>query len=335
MCAPSPPTPPDPKSTSAAQTGTNVGTAIANANLSNVNQVTPNGTLNYDQTGTYKFNDPYTGQSYDIPRYTATTSLSPEQQKLKGLNDQTQQNLGQIGVDQSSKIGGLLGTNVNLNTATEGKIDQLGRTRLDPQFAQSEDALRTRLANQGIQPGSQAWNAEMTKFGQNKNDAYNSLYLSGRAQGAQEALTERNQPINEVTALLSGSQVSQPNFINTREPTIPTTDTAGIINSNFNQQQQNYQTQLQQQNALMGGLFGLGAAGVYKYSDRRLKKNIKKVGKTDDGQNIYSYKYKGSDEPQMGLMAQEVAKKRPDAVMKTPSGALAVNYDRALGLMDA
>lgn len=333
MCAPSAPTPPSPTETAAASTGTNVGTAIANANLQNVNQVTPNGNLTYGQSGTYKYNDPYTGQSYDIPQYTATTTLSPEQQKLKGLNDQTQQNLGQIGVDQSSKIGGLLGTNVNLNTATEGKIDDLGRQRLDPQFAQSEDALRTQLSNQGIQPGSQAWNAEMTKFGQNKNDAYNSLYLSGRSQGAQEALTERNQPINEITALMSGSQVSQPSFINTKEPTIPTTDTAGIINSNYQQQFQNYNAQMTQQNALMGGMMGLGAAGVYKYSDRRLKKNIKKIGKTNDDQNIYSYKYKGSDEPQIGLMAQEVMKKRPDAVARMPSGALAVNYDRALGLM--
>lgn len=333
MCAPDPPAPPDPKETSAASTGTNVGTAIANANLQNVNQVTPNGSLTYNQTGTYQWNDPYTGKTYDIPRYTATTTLSPEQQKLQQLNTQTQQNLGQIGVDQSAKIGGLLGTNVNLDTATEGKIDALGRQRLDPQFAQSEDALRTRLANQGIQPGSAAWNAEMRQFSQGKNDAYNQLYLTGRSQGAQEALTERNQPINEITALLSGSQVSQPNFVNTSEPTIPTTDTAGIINSNYQQQQQNYQSKVQQQNALLGGLFGLGAAGVYKYSDKRLKKNVKKIGKTDDGQNIYSYKYKGTDEPQMGLMAQEVVKKKPEAVAVTPSGYMAVDYDKALGLM--
>lgn len=333
MCAPSAPAPPDPKETSAASTGTNVGTAIANANLNNVNQVTPNGNLTYNQSGTYQWNDPYTGKTYDIPQYTATTTLSPEQQKLQQLNNQTQQNLGQIGVDQSSKIGGLLGTNVNLNTATEGKIDQLGRTRLDPQFAQSEDALRTRLANQGIQPGSAAWNAEMQQFSQGKNDAYNQLYLTGRSQGAQEALTERNQPINEITALLSGSQVSQPNFINPNQTTIPTTDTAGIINTNYQQKQQNAQAAQQQQNALLGGLFGLGAAGVYKYSDKRLKKDIKKVGKTNDGQNIYSYKYKGTDEPQMGLMAQEVAKKRPDAVAVMPSGYMAVDYDKALGLM--
>jgi hypothetical protein len=175
----------------------------------------------------------------------------------------------------------------------------------------------------------------MDQFQQGKNDAYNQLYLNGNQQAFQQAVTTRNQPINEITALMSGSQVSNPTFGATPQTTIPTTDTAGIINANFNQQQAQYQTQLQQQNALMGGLFGLGAAGVYKFSDERLKKNIKKIGKTNDGQNLYSYKYKGSDEPQIGLMAQEVAKKKPDAVAVTPSGFLAVNYDKALGLMGA
>jgi hypothetical protein len=332
------PTPPDPKQTSAAQTGTSVATALANANLQYVNQVTPNGNLTYSQSGTYQFKDPYTGQSYDIPQFTATQTLSPDQQKLYDLNNQTQQNLGQIGVDQSSKIGSLLNTPFDpttANKAVEDKIDALGSARLDPQFAKEQAALQTQLTNQGIRPGSAAWSAAMTQFQQGKNDAYNQLYLTGNQQAFQQAQATRNQPINEITALMSGSQVSQPNYVNTNMPTIPTTDNAGLINSNYQQQQQNYQTQLQQQNALLGGLFGLGAAGVYKFSDRRLKKDIKKIGKTNDGQNLYSYKYKGSDEPQIGLMAQEVEKKRPDAVVTTPSGFKAVDYDKALGLMGA
>jgi hypothetical protein len=336
MGKPSAPAPPDPKQTSAAQTGTSVATAIANSNLQNVNQVTPNGNLTFNQSGTTKFTDPYTGQSYDIPSFTATQTLSPDQQKLYDLNNQTQQNLGQIGVDQSAKIGSLLGTNVDLNNdAVEGRLMDLGSKRLDPMFARQADALATQLANQGIQPGSAAWKAQMDQFQQGKNDAYNQLLLNGRGQSVQEILTERNQPLNEISALMSGSQVSQPNFINKQMPTIPTTDTAGIINSNYQQQFQNYQTESANRNALLGGLFGLGAAGVYKFSDRRLKKNIKKIGKTNDGQNLYKYEYKGSDEPQIGLMAGEVEKKHPDAVVTTPSGFKAVNYDKALGLMGA
>ena len=47
------PDPPNPFYTAAAQTGANVSTAVANANLNNVNQVTPQGSLNYANTGNY------------------------------------------------------------------------------------------------------------------------------------------------------------------------------------------------------------------------------------------------------------------------------------------
>jgi hypothetical protein len=63
------------------------------------------------------------------------------------------------------------------------------------------------------------------------------------------------------------------------------------------------------------------------FSDRRLKDNIKAVGKTFDGQNIYSYNI-GDGPTQMGLMAQEVAKKHPDAVGKR-NGYMTVDYHEA------
>jgi len=70
----------------------------------------------------------------------------------------------------------------------------------------------------------------------------------------------RNQPINEITALLSGSQVSMPNFQMNQPSSIATTDNAGLINANYGQQQQNYQQQMQNWNSTMGGLFGMGGA---------------------------------------------------------------------------
>ncbi len=64
-------------------------------------------------------------------------------------------------------------------------------------------------------------------------------------------------------------------------------------------------------------------------SDKRVKTDIKKLGKTDDGLGIYKYRYKGSDQPQIGLMAQEVEKKKPHAVI-TVNGLKMVNYDKAM-----
>lgn len=66
-------------------------------------------------------------------------------------------------------------------------------------------------------------------------------------------------------------------------------------------------------------------AGTLAASDRRLKTDIKKVGKTNSGLPIYTYKYKGDNKTQMGVMAQDVEKKTPKAV-KEIGGFKAVNY---------
>lgn len=82
-------------------------------------------------------------------------------------------------------------------------------------------------------------------------------------------------------------------------------------------------------------LKGIGSMGGFAamFSDERLKENIKPVGKTNDGQNVYAYNYK--DDPlkrtTLGLMAQEVEKVKPEAVHKDPfSGFKMVNYAKAM-----
>lgn len=342
MDSPTPPAAPDPAATATAQGNMNTNTAITQQLLNQTNQVTPYGNLTYSQSGNSTFTGA-DGKQYTVPQFTATQTLTPEQQQLLDLTNKTKTNLGQIGVDQSAKIGSLLGTNLDLNTATEGKIDQLGAARLDPQFARDEDALRTRLSNQGIQPGSAAWNAEMTQFQQGKNDAYNQLYLSGRSQGAQEALTERNQPINEISALLSGSQVSQPNYASTPTTQVAGVDYTGAVNNNFQNQMALYNTKMAQNNAVMGGLFGLagtGASAAMKFSDRRLKTDIVAVGELPNGLKLYDYTIFGRRE--RGVMADEVEQLLPQAVAVHPNGFKMVDYVRVgfadpgrIGLADA
>lgn len=68
------------------------------------------------------------------------------------------------------------------------------------------------------------------------------------------------------------------------------------------------------------------------FSDRRLKHDIKRIGKTDEGMPIYTFKYKGDDSEQthVGFMADEVEKHHPDAVGVDPaSGYKTVDYERA------
>lgn len=263
MCAPDYPSPPDPQETAGAQTGTNISTAIANAFLGNVEQVTPGGSLSYDVTGNYDWTDPSTGNSYSIPTFTATQSLSPEAQAIYNTNLETQGNIANIGADQSARIGDLLGTPIDLsNDATESRLMELGRSRLDPALERRRESLRTSLSQQGIKEGSEAFDRAMARAMEGENDAYNQLLLTGRGQAVQEALTERNQPINEITALLSGSQVSQPNFVNTSQPQIPTTDYAGLVNENYNQRLGIAQAENAYNQNLFGGLFGLASGGL-------------------------------------------------------------------------
>lgn len=338
MCAPSAPKPPDPKETSAASTSTNVGTAVANAFLGNVNQNTPDGSLSYDQTGTYTWNDPYTGKSYEIPRFTATQTLSPEQQQLHDTNTQTQQNLANVGQQQSSFLENYLGNPFSYdNKDAENWAYDLASQRILPQQQRNDEALRTKLLNSGIREGSAAWNAEMQRETNANTDQLNQLALNGRQMGFQEAQASRNQPINEITALLSGSQVSQPNYVNANMPTIPTTDVAGLINTNYQQQV----AAAQQKSAGLGGLFsGIGslAGGLIGLSDDKAKKNKERHGDVEGDMGLWTFNYKG--EPagtpkHVGLMASEVEKVKPSAVKRGRDGLRRVDYGKALGLMAA
>lgn len=263
MGKPDAPEPPDPRETSAAQTGTNVGTAVANNAMQMVNQYTPYGNLEYGQTGTYTYNDPFTGESYEVPTYSATTTLNPTQQATLDKSQMAEQNLAGLAEQQSGFLQDYLSKPAQFDTsAIEGRLTELGDQRLSPKFDRAREDLRSRLVNQGITPGSSAYNREMDILGQQENDAYNQLLLTGRGQAFGELAAMRNQPINEITALLSGSQVQNPSVGMMTPQGMPTTDNAGLINQNYNQRLANYQQQAAGRQSLLGGLFGLGAGAL-------------------------------------------------------------------------
>src|SRR6478736_53563 len=442
---PDPPTPPDPAATARAQTGTNVSTAVANAFLGNVNQNTPDGSLSYNQSGSYGWTDPTTGSTYNIPTFTATQQLSPSGLQLKNTQDATKQQLANLAGSQAQRASGLLGTNLqtegrgptggdsasisnvpkaltNFNpgipiqtgfdsggditrdygpadnySADRQRVEDSLMQRMNPQLQIEQQRIQQQLADQGIRYGSQAYNDAMRVNSMQANDARygaiqqagqeqqrmdamaaqraafqnaaqeqgyqqnlgqgtfynqaaNTLFQQNAAQAAfanaglaqqvgqaqsgfnaaeaqrnqwlQEQYANRNQPINEISALMSGSQVSQPNFVNAPSTQIPTTDYAGITQQGFQNQMGLYGQQMQQSNALLGGVLGLGA-GLIK-SDRRAKDDIDKIGTVfaanADGARrklpVYEYSYK--DDPSstrhIGPMAQDVEKIAPEAV---------------------
>ena len=64
-------------------------------------------------------------------------------------------------------------------------------------------------------------------------------------------------------------------------------------------------------------------------SDRRVKQDIRRVGITDGGAYIYTFRY--INDParvtHMGVIAQELMEHQPEAVFETPGGILAVDYN--------
>ena len=71
-------------------------------------------------------------------------------------------------------------------------------------------------------------------------------------------------------------------------------------------------------------------AKMFGFSDRRLKHDIKRIGKTEKGLPIYTFKYKGDDREQthVGFMADEVERDHPEAVGKR-DGYKTVDYSQA------
>lgn len=82
------------------------------------------------------------------------------------------------------------------------------------------------------------------------------------------------------------------------------------------------QTQKPGLGGILGGIASIGSL----FSDRRLKTDVKRVGQTDSGLGVYTYRYRGSDTVHMGVMADEVVEIMPEAVADMGGGFMAVNY---------
>jgi hypothetical protein len=242
------PTQPDPMQTAQAQGVMNQQTAIAQTELNNQNQVTPYGSINYNQTGT---------ASDGTPQFTATTQLSPAMQSLADSNISNAQGNSNLEGSLLNNASSAMSKPLDLGwSATEANLDALGRKTLDPQMAQQNAALEQKLASQGVTQGSEAWNNAMQNQNNASAAAYNNLYLTGHQQAVNDLTSQYNSPLNALTALRANSQVSQPGVgqtAATAQTGIQAPNYAGLV-------QQNYQNQLQASNASMGGLFGLGGS---------------------------------------------------------------------------
>jgi hypothetical protein len=314
-------------------------TALAEqtAAMNRINQYTPYGSLTYSQMGEYGGQiNPKTGQPIPgtgKPMYGQTLTLSPEQQALLNQQNETSMNLARLQDQATARVAAQQARGYNdtsladTNTATQAILN-----RLQPTLQQQRSGLETQLSNQGLARGTEAYNNAMRDQNQRENDLYQQAAMQGidlgmrqRQQGLQEQNYFNTRDINNLNALRSGSQVTTPQFG-------PAVGGANYSQAGQNQYQaalSNYNAQQQASGNLMGGLMGLGGtlgAAAIMASDRRLKKNISKVGQLDNGLNVYSYRYKSGGPMHIGVMAQEVIKVNPGAVHIMPDGFMAVDY---------
>ena len=335
----SPATPATPDYTGAAQATAagNLDAARAATAANRVNQVTPYGSLNYAVTG----QDPYGN-----PTWTATSTLSPEQKQLYdydigsslGLGKLQEKGLGYVSnmLDKPFDTSNLPSTGINPGEQMSESIMR----RLSPTIEMERKQFDTQMANQGIPVGSEAYENAKRAFDQRQNDRLTSAVIQGtqtglqaRGQGFSEQAYQRNEPINTLNAVRSGSQVTNPNSFYVNAPQQATTagaDLLGAAGMTGNAAIANANAANANRNAMMQGLFSLGGAAMM--SDIRTKENIKYLGELTNGLPFYEFEYKpefkavGGEGKFIGVMAQDVEKVQPKAVIELPSGYKMVNY---------
>lgn len=265
-------------------------------------------------------------QGQNDQRTSVALAAGQEQSRLANLDAQR---AGFQNAAQQQQYNQLLGSGQFANAAQQ---QQFGQNAAQGEFGNS--AMQQMFQNQNTVTGQnnalqdQTLNAQLSRF--NAQNQQHQMAL-------QEAYAKRQQPINEIIGLMGGAPIQQPNFVNTNMPTIPNVDYAGLVNDNYNQKLGIYNQQMQASQGLLGGILGLGSAFLgnpaLKLSTREAKENIRKVGETKDGQNLYAYQYKGDPTREMhiGLIAEEVERAHPRAVVDV-GGVKHVDYGKALKL---
>ena len=309
-------------------------------------------------------------------QWTATQTLSPAQQAI--LNAKEGLTTGKLGYAQDllnkaqNGQGGVDMSSLPSYGINPGETysDAIMR-RLQPSMDQAKQSFDAQMANQGVMPGTQAYDNAYRNFSQGQNDQRTSAITGGmnvglaaNNQAFNQGITNMNQPINMVNSLENGSQVQNPQGVNSANmQQVAGPDLVGAANNTYNAQLQNYNAQNAASGNFMNGLLGLGAAamsggalsglagaggaaagtgiGVGSFnpglssfigSDQNIKENISKVGSLDNGINVYKFDYKPEYKDtwghgsHIGVMAQEVEKVIPEAVATHEDGYKLVNY---------
>jgi hypothetical protein len=201
------PSPPDPYKQAAAQQSSDLFATQASAVANNPNETNPYGAVQYTTDSWNKITDASGKTSY-VPRYNRNVTLSPDQQKLLGLQTQAQGNAGQAAVTASAGLANQFKTSLdpsgwqawNAGQAPQdvrqdqGPTDRAGiqdamMARYKEQAGKANSAEDAQLAARGLSPGGQGYGQAADVRARGLTDATNQAYLAsgGEARAAQDA----------------------------------------------------------------------------------------------------------------------------------------------------
>lgn len=288
-------------------------------------------------------NTPYAFQRWEQGpngQWTMNTGFQGETAALaEALRGQAAQNM--TTPFDMSQFGDLPTGDSARNQAIEAAYSQAS-SRLNPQWGQREDATRTRLLNQGLTEGSEAWNNAMGELGRQRNDAYSSAMnsaimqgtaagdsafrnsMASRQQALAEALRSRQLPMAELAQLQQ--QMGMPAFQGSGRAETPqfmqaaqaqgAADLQGWLGAN-------------QANADIwrNAIQVAGTIGTIAASDARLKQNITYLPReAAPGVPLATWEYKSEPgQRYRGVIAQDVQKHYPHLVVEGPDGMLYVD----------
>lgn len=129
-------------------------------------------------------------------------------------------------LSQPFDTSGLIDINSQTGMPAWDKASGLIMDRINPDLDAQQRALDTKLANQGLTAGSEGWQTGQGQFGKQRNDANIGAQLAGAQlqdqmfrqaiQGNQATIGQRaylrSLPMNELNALRTGAQVTNPTF---------------------------------------------------------------------------------------------------------------------------
>src|SRR5436190_4088845 len=344
---PSAPAPPDYTGAANATSQGSVQAAIAQSILANKTQNTPYGSLEYQQTGVQHIPgvdtvDQYgrhtQGPGYDIPTWESNVNLSPEVQGLVSSDLRSKAGLAGLTADATGRVGNALSQSFSLDGAPDkynkDVADAMYRhstAYLDPQWQSQTTDMENKLANAGFSRGAAGWtNAEEGlnrqrefAYGQARDAATAGGVAAGtqqRQQAIQEMLLQRQLPLQELNALRTGSAPTLPSFSQGTAQGIQGADYAGAATQAGQAANARYNADVGTANANTAAGVGLAGAALLAFSDRRLKKNVRRIGRHPLGIGVYEFEYVWGGGKKVGVMSDEVKRVKPSAVMLDPSG---------------